>query len=191
MEDFRRLVRHARPHEPAGDPRDCRGVPDRSRRRRPHATVGRRLAAIVFAHRLAGAPPPTEQVGNVLLDHAMRSIRRAGRERPQAQKRAADGDILRDMLRAIEGDSIRSVRDRALLAIRMGGEFRREQVVELSEGLDILVPRAPCQVGPGGPRRHSRHPRPPHRAIGLYRTWIEAATIDAGPVFRKLTRRGD
>ena len=161
------------------------------------ATVGRRLAAIVFAHRAAGVPPPTEQVGNMLLDRAMRGIRRAGRERPPAKKRAADGDILRDMLRAIAGDSIRSVRDRALLAIGMGGAFRRselvairrEHVVEVAEGLEILVPHAKSdQEGRGAkvviPDRRRIAP------VALYKAWIAAAAIDSGPIFRKLTPQG-
>ncbi len=164
---------------------------------RARATVGRRLAAIVFAHRAAGVPPPTEQVGNVLLDRAMRGIRRAGRDRPPAKKRAADGDILRDMLRAIEGDSIRSVRDRALLAVGMGGAFRRselvairlEHIVEVAEGLEIHVPHAKSdQEGRGAkvviPDRRRIAP------VALYKAWIEAAAIDSGTVFRKLTPQG-
>jgi len=40
-------------------------------------------------------------------------------------KQAADADVLRDMLKAIPGDDLRSVRDRAVLAVGMAGAFRR------------------------------------------------------------------
>lgn len=164
---------------------------------RARATIGRRLAAIVFAHRAANLPPPTDQINSVILERAMRGIRRDKRDEPIAKKRAADGDILRDMLRGIKGDSLRSVRDRALLALGMGGAFRRSELVgiqldhvtELPEGLEILVPHAKTdQEGRGAkvviPDRQRIAP------VALYRTWIAEAAITGGPVFRKLTPQG-
>lgn len=127
----------------------------------------------------------------------MRGIRRNKRDEKSAKKRAADGDILRDMLRAIDGNSIRAVRDRALLAIGMGGAFRRselvaiqlEHVTELPEGLEIQVPHAKTdQEGRGAkvviPDRQRIAP------VALYKAWIAQAAITEGPVFRKLTPQG-
>lgn len=161
------------------------------------STIGRRLAAIVFAHRAAGHAPPTDQVNSAILERAMRGVRKEKRDEPVAKKRAADGDILRDMLRAIEGDSIRAVRDRALLAIGMGGAFRRselvairrDQVKEVPEGLSILVPHSKGdQLGEGArvkiPDRQRIAP------VALYKAWIAAADITEGFVFRKLTPQG-
>ena len=164
---------------------------------RARSTIGRRLAAIVFAHRAAGHPPPTDQVNANVLDRAMRGVRADKRADGVAKKRAADGDILRDMLRAIDGDSVRALRDRALLAIGMGGAFRRselvairiDQVSDLSEGLRIHVPHAKGdQLGRGAtvviPDRKRIGP------VALYRAWIAAAPILDGFVFRKLTPQG-
>ena len=164
---------------------------------RARSTIGRRLAAIVFAHRAAGLVPPTDQAGSNVLERAMRGVRADKRDQPIAKKRAADGDILRDMLRAIEGDSIRSVRDRALLAVGMGGAFRRSelvairlsQVTEHAEGLAIHVPYAKSdQLGRGAnvviPDRRRIAP------VALYRAWIAAAPILDGFLFRKLTPQG-
>jgi site-specific recombinase XerC len=114
------------------------------------ASIGRRLAAIVFAHRAANLVPPTAQEGAAVLERAIRGIRRDKRAEPSGEKRAADGDILRDMLQAITGDSLRDVRDRALLAIGMGGAFRRSELVAIDlahvaqhrQGLEIHVPSA-------------------------------------------------
>src|SRR5699024_7633608 len=68
------------------------------------ATIGRRLAAIVFAHRAADMEPPTTQPDAARLEKAMRAIRKEKRDEQRVKKRAADGDVLRDMLRAIKGD---------------------------------------------------------------------------------------
>ena len=161
------------------------------------ASIGRRLAAVVFAHRAAGLEPPTSQPGGVEVDRVMRGIRRDKRADPVRKKRAADGDVLRDALRAIEGQSLRSHRDRALLAIGMGGAFRRSElvaiaigdVVERSDGLEIHVRFSKTdQDGRGArvviPDRKRIDP------VGLYRDWLAAAAISEGPVFRKLTPQG-
>lgn len=104
----------------------------------------------IFETWCAGHAPPTDQVNSIILEHALKGVRKDKRDEPVDKKRAADGDVLRDMLRAIEGDSIRSIRDRALLAIGMGGAFRRSELVairkvqveEVAEGLSILVPHS-------------------------------------------------
>jgi len=80
------------------------------------STIGRRLAAIVFAHRAAGFDPPPQQPDGARLEKAMRAIRRDKRDDLSAKKRPADGDVLRDMLRTIDGEDLRAYRDRALLA---------------------------------------------------------------------------
>ncbi len=78
------------------------------------STIGGRLAAIVFAHRAVGLVAPTEQVGAAVLYRTLRGIRCGKRAERPIKKSLADGHILRDMLRAIAGNKIRSVRDRAL-----------------------------------------------------------------------------
>ena len=161
------------------------------------STIGRRLAAIVFAHRAAGLIAPTEQVGAVILDRTLRGIRRDKREERPTKKHPADGDILRDMLRGIVGDDIRAVRDRALLAIGMGGAFRRSELVALKfadvkrvpAGLEILVPFSKAdQLGQG--ELVVIPDRPRIQAVKLLAAWIESAEIVDGPLFRKLTPQG-
>ena len=101
------------------------------------------------------------------------------------------------MLRAIEGDSLRAVRDRALLAIGMGGAFRRSELVAIDlahvtehpQGLEIRIPFAKTdQEGRGAtvviPDRQRIAP------VRLYREWVERAAITEGSVFRKLTPQG-
>lgn len=182
-------------------------VPQKSRRgrggREPsakplgRATIGRRLAAIVFAHRAAGVDPPTHQPDAARLDKAMRAIRRDKRDDPPGKKRPADGDVLRDMLRTIDGEDLRSYRDRALLAVGMAGAFRRSELVAITVGRvadDVrgLLVRVPTSKTDQEGRGHNvaipdgRRLEP----VRHYRAWLAKAAIDDGPVFRKLTPQG-
>ena len=49
------------------------------------------------------------------------------------RKHAADANALRDLLRAITGDELRSVHDRALLAFCMAGAFRRSELIVVDD----------------------------------------------------------
>nr|WP_277924456.1 tyrosine-type recombinase/integrase [Sphingomonas sp. CROZ-RG-20F-R02-07] len=161
------------------------------------STIGRRLAAIVFAHRAADVEPPTSQPDAARLDKAMRAIRRDKRDDLPARKRAADGDVLRDMLRCVTGDDLRAHRDRALLAIGMAGAFRRSELVAITVGRvsedarGLLVRIAASKTDQEG-KGHSvaipdgRRLEP----VRHYRAWLAKAGIASGPVFRKLTPQG-
>lgn len=184
---------------PAAEQRTKTGKLRAPRAPRPltRSTIDRRLAAIVFAHRMAKVEPPTSQPGAGDLGLVMGGIRRTKAGTEKLKKRAADGDILRDMLRSITGDDLRAHRDRALLAIGMGGAFRRSELVAITlaqvtrdrEGLTVRIKTSKTdQFGQGqgvaildGPRLEPvRH----------YESWIEKAGITSGPVFRKLTPQG-
>ncbi|WP_052208939.1 tyrosine-type recombinase/integrase [Croceibacterium mercuriale] len=172
---------------------------DNRRPARPlsRATIGRRLAAITFAHRAAGLEPPSSQPDTARLERTMRAIRRDKRGQQPAKKRPADGDILRDMLRAIAGQTLRAHRDRALLAIGMAGAFRRSELVginvahvqEDARGLLVRIPSSKTdQDGHGQtvaiPNGSRLEP------VRHYRAWLAEAGISDGPVFRKLTPQG-
>ena len=111
-------------------------------------TVGRRLAAIGWTHRRAGLQPPQAREGAAAILTVVAGIRRSHGVAP-VLKQAADADVLRDMLRAIEGEDLRSVRDRAMLALGMAGAFRHSELVALRwadlarvpEGLRLTIRR--------------------------------------------------
>ncbi len=89
------------------------------------STLGRVLAAIGHHHRLAGlVAPHTAEGGTVILD-VLAGIRRSHRT-PPARKAAADSYVVHAVLRAIDGDTLADLRDRALVAFGMGvGALRR------------------------------------------------------------------
>ncbi len=176
------------------------------------STIGRRLAAIGYMHAQAGYDPPQQQPGAVAIRNAVAGIRRTHGIK-KVQKRAADGDMLRDMLRACDSpaggdaggdmggngarDSIRAVRDRALLAIGMAAALRRSELVALEiddvaitpEGLLITIRKSKTdQDGEGAIIAVPEGRRIQPKALLL--AWIARAGFDTGPLFRKLTPQG-
>ncbi len=108
-----------------------------------------------------------------------------------------NGDVVRDMLRAISGDTLRDHRDRAIIAIGMGGAFRRSELVAIDvahvelrdDGIVIFVPVAKAdQLGNGATVGIPNGERIP--AVAIYKAWIELAGIVKDSVFRKLTPQG-
>lgn len=157
------------------------------------ATIGRRLAAIGYYHKQAGLQPPQAREGAAVISQVLGGIRRTKGVRP-VRKRAADGDALRDMLRAIEGDGLRSVRDRAVLAIGMAAALRRSEIVALTledvelvpDGLKIIVRGSKTDQERAGviiavPEGRRIRPK------ALLLAWMEAAAHQDGALFRKLT----
>ena len=157
------------------------------------ATIGRRLAAIGYHHKQAGLQPPQAREGAAVISQVLGGIRRTKGVRP-VRKRAADGDALRDMLRAVEGDGLRSLRDRAVLALGMAAALRRSEIVALTlddielvaQGLKVIVRGSKTDQERAGaviavPEGRRIRPK------ALLLAWMAAAAHADGPLFRKLT----
>ena len=158
------------------------------------STIGRRVAAIGHHHRASGHPAPTAMPTAGRLAEVLAGIR-AEKGVAKRQKRPADAAALRNMLAAIEGDGLRAIRDRAVLAIGMAAALRRSELVALEvdhvgivpKGLEILIARSKTdqqRVGavvaiPEGSRI---------RPKALLLDWMAAAGHTEGPLFRRLTR---
>lgn len=159
-------------------------------------TLGRRMAAIGYVHRVAGHTPPQQAPGAVALLEVLAGIRRT-HGAPPSRKAAADGDVLRDLLRVITGESLRAHRDRALLALGMAGALRRSELVALRvehvqrvpEGLRLTIARSKTdQEGAGAVLAipDGRRLRP----VALLDAWLAAAGITEGHLFRRLAADG-
>jgi len=160
------------------------------------ATIGRRLAAIGHHHRAAGFEPPQTRPGADTIRDVLAGIRRTNGVKPK-RKQAADGDAMRDILRAVTGDTPRAVRDRALLAIGMAAALRRSELVALDlddvalvpEGLRLTIRRSKTdQQGEGAEIAIPEGRRLQPKALLL--AWVALAGFDRGPLFRKLTPQG-
>jgi site-specific recombinase XerD len=156
------------------------------------STIGRRCAAIRHAQMLAGVADPT---GHAVVRSVMKGIRRTIGTAPK-QKAAATVDVLAALLMHVP-DTLAGKRDEALLALGFAGAFRRSELVGLDvddlqmhpEGLRVRVRRSKTdQEGQGFEKAipHGRFIRP----VARLRTWLEAAGITEGPVFRPVSRSG-
>lgn len=154
-----------------------------------------RLVAIRQAHRAAGyhldASDPA--IRNVLQGIA-RVHGRAVRK-----KEAATAEVLRDALRALPVDSVKGLRDRALLLLGFYAALRRSELSGLDvqhvtfapEGVVIFLPRRKTdQEGQGSEIAVLGKPASTQCPVAALRAWVDAAAISNGPLFRPISRGG-
>src|SRR5215471_5449524 len=90
------------------------------------STLGRRLAAIRYFHRAAGFDTPT---GDEKVKAVLSGIRRTIGAAP-VRKRAATSDLVLSMVP--RGESLRELRNRAIILVGFAGAFRRSELVALN-----------------------------------------------------------
>jgi site-specific recombinase XerD len=90
------------------------------------STIGRRLAAIRYAHKLAAHEPPTN---SEVVRATLRGIRRTAGSAP-ARKAPATADKIVAMV-TMAGQNPKGLCDRALLLLGFAGAFRRSELVAL------------------------------------------------------------
>jgi site-specific recombinase XerD len=159
------------------------------RRARP-STIGRRVAAIRYAHKLAGLPLPTD---DERVRATMRGIRRSlGTAR--AKKTPATVERIVAMA-PIAFERAADIRDRALLLFGFASAMRRselaalnfEDIEETADGLRVTIRRSKTdQEGHGDviavPRGTIACP------VAALKAWLQIANITEGPVFRPIAK---
>jgi site-specific recombinase XerD len=169
----------------------CAFLADEAFAGRRASTLGRRLAAIRYFHRAAGYETPT---GDEKVKAVLSGIRRTIGAAP-VRKKAATSDIVLGMVGG-KGRSLRELRDRAILLLGFAGAFRRSELVALdvvdiewtAEGALITIRRSKTdQEGLG------RRVGIPHGEIACpvaaLKSWLEAAAIVEGAVFRRISNK--
>jgi integrase len=156
------------------------------------STLGRRVAAIRYAHKLAGLALPT-YVESVKA--TMRGIRRT-RGSARVRKAPAVAGKMLGMV-ATAPNKLAGLRDRALLLIGFGGALRRSELVALNVA-DI----AETETGLLVTIRHSKTDQEGEGAtiaiargdvacpVKALRAWLDASGIQAGPIFRPIDKAG-
>jgi site-specific recombinase XerD len=154
------------------------------------STIGRRAAAIAYAHKLAGHEPPTSAES---VKAVVRGIRRSIGTAP-LRKSPATADVVRAMLDTCP-DTLGGKRDRALLALGFAGAFRRselvalqvEDLVEAPDGYRVTIRRSKTdQEGAGQEIAIPRGAK--LRPVEAVQRWLEASGITSGPVFRPVAK---
>lgn len=159
------------------------------------STLGRRLAAIRLMHVGARHPAPHDAIE---VAEVTRGIRRAWK-RPSAQKAPAVDHEVKRMVDAVEPQTVRGLRDRALLLLGFAGALRRSELVALDvedlmarpEGLAVMIASSKAdQEGEGQVIAIPRVPGSPYCPVQAVLDWQVVAGIATGPLFRRL-QRGD
>ena len=156
------------------------------------STIGRRVAAIRYAHKLAGLETPTDAEG---VKATMRGIRRTFGGARIKKTPAVAAKMLGMVATAPEG--LLGLRDRALLLLGFAGAFRRSELValdvadvaETETGLFVTIRHSKTdQEGQGETIAIARGDIAcPVKAL---REWLDAAGIEAGAIFRPIDKAG-
>ena len=154
------------------------------------STIGRRVAAILYAHKLAGHEFPTNAEP---VKATMRGIRRSVGTAP-ARKAPATADKICAMA-ANMPDGLIGLRDRALLLLGFAGAFRRSELVALNvadiqeceAGLRVRISRSKTDQEAQGVTI-GIVPGAVACPVQAVKAWIEAAAITDGPVFRSIAK---
>jgi integrase len=157
-------------------------------------TLEHHLAAISKAHKAAGFASPVRD--NILVAETLKGIKRTHGV-AVTRKAPVLTEDLRSMLRETLPDGLLGARDRALLLIGFSGAFRRSELVALNvsdmkntpEGLLLTIRRSKTdQEGEGRdvaiPYGQYKNTCP----VLALQTWLLAAAITEGPLFRQLHR---
>ena len=156
------------------------------------STIGRRVAAIRYAHKLAGHAVPTDD------ERVKATVRGIRRSVGTAARKKAPATAERVIAMAVgTGSGLKGLRDRALLLLGFAGAFRRSELVAL-DCEDIEE----CETGLRITIRRGKTDQEGHGAtIGIVpgsvacpmtavRAWRDAAGIATGPLFRSIRKGG-
>jgi integrase len=159
------------------------------------STIGRRTSAIKYAHELAGFDSPTKDKAVTVTAGG---IRRDAVKNGYVSRRKATATA--DIIRALLGtctDGMTGTRDRALLAFGFASAMRRSELVALRvedlteqpDGLRVYIAKSKTdQTGEGQTIVIPRGAK--IRPVEALQTWLQAAGISEGPIFRRVHRYG-
>lgn len=171
----------------------------------PHApdTVRRRLASWSTLTKWRGA---AGTFASPALKSAIQlAVRAVPRQRRRKSAKAVTGDVLAKLLATCNGDSLRDLRDRAILMVAFAsGGRRRSEVAGLRKEQLTLEPPVEGEDGKPLPSLSIHLGRTKNSGAGqdevVYLTgrpvealnaWLAAAKIDGGSVFRAIDRWGN
>src|SRR5215218_9659099 len=153
------------------------------------STICRRKAAIAFTHRWSGFEPPTSSDA---VKKTLAGINRGLGTAPE-QAPPATADVVEQVIRSISTSTKPDLRDRALILLGFCGAFRCSELCAIDvehirrarEGIMVQLGRTKTdQEGRGAsvPIPKGQHLRP----VAALDTWLAAADITSGPVFRAI-----
>ncbi len=157
------------------------------------ATLARRLVGIRRAHLDHGFGDPTK---HDLVRTVLRGIRRV-RGRPQSRVAPLVADELLAICEGL-GNSIRDIRDRALLLVGFAGAFRRSELVAIDfEDLEwvpadvaITIRRSKTDQEGRGRKVSIQRSHPALCPVQALERWLAGSRTATGAIFRPVSRGG-
>ncbi|TCV69371.1 tyrosine-type recombinase/integrase [Neorhizobium sp. S3-V5DH] len=171
----------------------------------PHApdTVRRRLASWSTLTRWRGVDGA---FGSPALKSAIRlAVRATPRPRKRKSAQAVTGDVLAKLLATCSTDSLRDIRDRAILMVAFAsGGRRRSEIAGLRRDQLIVEPPIVVEASPPLPSlaihlgrtktsgtEHDEIVYLTGRPVDALNAWLVAGKIETGSIFRKIDRWGN
>lgn len=159
------------------------------------STLNRRLAAIKFAYKCLNKHSPTD---DMLVKATLKGIRRDKKAPPVNAKKAATTPILKKMVQLCNTNTLKDIRDRALLLLTFAGAFRRSELVAVNveditftnKGMEIKIHRSKTdQEGEGYtkvimPAKEDKMYCP----IITLKNWLDKSQIKNGALFRGINK---
>lgn len=160
------------------------------------SSIKRKMTAISQRHETAGYPSPTKtSLVKGVWDGIQRSIgiKEEGKE-------ALWLDELRQIIQAIDQNTLIGIRNRALLIVGWAGALRRSELVALNiedisktrDGLILHLNRSKTdQKGEGQEIALPYGSNPLTCPVRSLEDWLNASGISEGPLFRRMDRHGN
>lgn len=162
------------------------------------STITRRLTAITKAHFAAGYPSSPATTKHFIVGETMKGIRRVVGTAQHGKDPLLTSDIRNVVSHCPK--NLLGLRDRALLLIGYSGASRRSEISAIDfahirwypEGIVITQPRSKTdQEGAGREIGIPCGEDPDTCPVRALKTWLSAAAIASGPVFRGVDRHGN
>ena len=157
------------------------------------ATITRRVATLSKAHQAMGGDNPCQ---SALVKATLQGLRRK-HGTAQKQAKALTREDLFAMLNHL-ADSMKDVRDRALLLVGFAGGFRRSELVGLDvadiehvrQGIIITLRHSKTDQEGAGRKIGIPYGRTRHCPLAALTDWLTRSGITEGAIFRPITRHG-
>ena len=160
------------------------------------STLERRLAAITYVHEVNGHGPSPAR--HVKVRELMAGIRRTY-PKARVKRDPLTTAQLAAMVAALDVGTVAGTRDRAVLLVGYAGAFRRAELASLTltqlerhgDGYVVALGRTKAdQDARGRTVGIPNFAASPLCPVAALDTWLSAAQIHEGPVFRRVTRYG-
>lgn len=157
------------------------------------STIQRHISSISQMHQEKGFNSPTRD-HNVRL--SVQALKKELGTRPK-QKQAATANIIKKISDKIP-DTLKGLRDRAILQVGMAGAFRRSEIAALNvediefhdEGMTILLPQSKTDKEGKGELIGIEFGDYPYCPVRTLQMWLKQADIKSGAVFRRMDKAG-